>query len=297
MTVLAFDVGGTQLRGALCDDAGRPLQRRAVPSPCHDPDALVQALLEQGRELLAAADGAPRAAALAIAGTVDRQAGSVGVSPSLGLHDVQLRAPLEAGLGLPVALVNDVNAAALAEARAVDCADLVALFVGTGVGTGAVSGGRLVQGQRGMAAEGGHFIWRPDGLACPLGCRGCFEAYLGGESLARRARAAGVAEDTAGLLAAARAGDAAAEALVEDARQALAALTTLLVNIFDPQRLVLGGGVARRWPELLDVARAAVAANPLGNGRRELPVEPARLTDDAGLVGAAHAALDLAAAG
>ncbi|MCB9899430.1 MAG: ROK family protein [Planctomycetes bacterium] len=288
--VAAFDVGGTHLRAALVDRDGNVLARERVPSPRHDGPKLRALVRDVARELARAQKVELAALGLAIAGTIDLRRGMVRVSPSLDLHDLSLAEPLEEALGCPVVLVNDVNAAALAEAHVRNCDDLAVILVGTGVGTGFVSSGRLVEGTHGMAGEGGHLIYRPDGEACPLGCKGCFESYLGGESLRRRALATSVAGDTPGLLAAWRAGDVNAAILMDDALAAMEGLVTLVVNAFDPARIVLGGGVVGACPELVQAAHRAIRTNPLGPGRTDLPVDEPRLVDDAGTLGAARLA-------
>jgi glucokinase len=289
--VLAFDVGGTHIRGALCDGSGALLARARVATPRGDAKALIAALVAVAQELTPREGVGPSGVGLAIAGMLDLPQGQLVLSHNLELAHVDLAAPLEAALGLPVSLVNDVNAAALGESWGLGCDHLVALFLGTGVGFGAVAGGRLVEGARGMAGEAGHLIYDPEGPECPAGCSGCYDATLGGEGLAREAQALNLATDTMGLLAAWRAGDTAATALVERALQAMTVLTRLVVNLFDPAMVVVGGGLATHLPELLAAAREGVAGNPIGAGRIELPVCAASLGDDAGLVGAARRAL------
>lgn len=288
--VVAFDVGGTHLRGALVTRDGRILARERTESPRHDGPRLRAVILQLARVLCRGSAVSPLAVGLAIAGTIDLRRGMVRVSPSLAVVDLVLADPLEEALGCPVAMVNDVNAAALAEAAAWKCADLAVLLVGTGVGTGFVAGGRLVEGTHGMGGEGGHLIFRPGGEPCPLGCRGCFESYLGGETLRRRALTTSVAGDTAGLLAAWRRGDVNAAILMDDALAAMEGLVTLIVNAFDPARLLLGGGVVDACPELVQAAHRAIRTNPLGPGRTDLPVDRPRLDSDAGLLGAARVA-------
>ena len=287
--VLAFDVGGTHLRGALVERGlvvGEPASCR---TPLGDGAALVAAIAGLGAELCARPGPPPLAVGLAIAGTLDTRAGLLRCSPNFGVQDLALSAPLQAALGLPVSLINDVNAAALGEARARGCDDLAAVLLGTGVGTGFVSGGHPVLGHRGMAGEGGHLIHDPAGEPCPAGCRGCFEAHLGGAALGRAAAAAGLGDCSADLLAAWRAGDERARPAVTRALDAARALACLIVNAFDPQVIVFGGGLGSAFPEALAAAREGVAGNPLGSGRRDVPVEPNRLGDRAGLLGAAAA--------
>jgi glucokinase len=294
MTVLAFDVGGTHLRSAFVGEDGRLASRRDVRTPTASPAAFLEGLIREGRAQLDAATSPVLAVGLAMAGYTDTRTGRVYDSPSIGISDALVGPPLQEALGLPVRLVNDVNAAAYAEAQAAGCADLVALLVGTGVGTGFVSGGTLVEGVRGMAAEGGHAIWRAGGPPCPAGHAGCYQAYLGGAALAARARAAGLDADASLLFARWRAGDARAAPLVQDACDALAALCRLLVTLLDPERIVLAGGVALNTPELIEAARAAVDPHPLAPAAGAVPVLLASLGEDAGLLGAASLARRLA---
>lgn len=290
--VLAFDVGGTQLRGAMLDAEGRLVERRAVPTPRSSPEDLAQAIAQLGRSLVESSTTPVAAAAVAMAGTIDRAAGLVRTWPTAGFTDFDVTSALGRELDLPVALVNDVNAAALGEAQAAGCDELAALFLGTGVGTGFVSGGRLLEGQRGMAGEGGHLPFRP-GVACPAGCDGCIEAYLGGDALERRATAAGWPARAPQILEAWRTGEQPASALMDDALASLCALVSITVNLMDPERIVLGGGLGLRCPEMLEAAVRTVRELPLGNGRRDLPVEAARLGDEAGLIGAGRLARGL----
>ena len=294
VSVLAFDVGGTHLRSARVEADGRLVSRRDRPTPVESREAFVAALVEEGRAQLAAAPARPAAVGLAMAGYTDTASGRVFNSPSLGLRDALVGPPLQAALGLPVRLVNDVNSAALAEASVAGRRDVVAILVGTGVGTGFVTSGTLVEGHRGMAAEGGHAIWRPDGPACPAGHRGCYQSFLGGAALALRAREAGLDVDAAGLVALWRRGDRRATALMDDAVQSLAALCRLLVTLLDPELIVLAGGVTLATPELLEAARRAVDPHPLAEAAGAVPVELSRLGEDAGLIGAALLARNLA---
>jgi len=289
--VLAFDVGGTQLRSALVDTGGVLLARRARRTPVTSAEDLVAALIAEAqahsRDCKQRGDRAPSAVGVAMAGYTDTARGLVHESPSLGLHRAEISAPLRAATGLPVRLVNDVNAAAVAEAAALGSRDLVALFIGTGVGGGFVCDGRLLEGHRGMAAEVGHAIWRPDGPPCNAGHAGCFQSFLGGAALAQRAAAAGLPGETAALVAAWRAGDPRAAVLMQDACDALAALCKLLVTLLDPADMVLSGGVGRSVPEFLAVARAACDPHPLAPSAAPVTVHTSRLGDDAGLLGAA----------
>jgi glucokinase len=295
VNVLAFDVGGTQLRSALVDASGALSSRRRTATPAHDPAALLARLVDEARAHTAGSGASPAAIGLALAGMVEPRAGQVRFAPSVGLIEVPLGLQLADALQCPVRLVNDVNAAAVAEASVRGAADLVALFIGTGVGAGWLSSGTVVEGHHGMAAEGGHIPFRPDGPRCPAGHVGCIEAYLGGASLAARARDAGLPPTTAGLVQAWREGDPRAVPILDDACAALSTLLVTLVTLLDPQTIVLGGGVLAGTPELLDVARAALSRHPLVESAGPVPVQEARCGDDAGLLGAAQLARQLIA--
>jgi len=295
--VLAFDVGGTNLRSVLCDAEGRLTDRRERATPHGSCEALVAALAEEGRAQLAAAraaGGSPRVAGLAIAGFTDTARGLIHLAPNLGLRAAPVGPALQKALGIPVRLVNDVNAAAVAEAQACGVRDLVAIFVGTGVGGGFVCGGELVEGHHGMAAEIGHAIWRPGvGRRCGAGHDGCHEAFLGGACLAARAQEAGLPADTAALWEAARRGHAGARAITEDAHAAMGALCRLLVTLLDPEVVAVAGGLGTGVPELLAAARKACDPHPLDAHIGAVRVLPAATGDDAGLLGAAWLARGL----
>lgn len=290
--VLAFDVGGTHLRSVLVGADGAISNRNQRRTPNGSASALVEALAEAGKEQFAEArrrhGAAPHAAGLAIAGFTDTGRGLVHQAPNLGLHEALIGPPLADALGLPVRLVNDVNAAAVAEAHAFGVRDLVAIFIGTGVGGGFVCGGALVEGQHGMAGEIGHALWRPGaGPRCGAGHDGCFEAFLGGARLAVRARDAGLPADARALFRAARAGQPAARALVDDALSAMAALCRLLVTLLDPEVISVAGGVGLGEPEILQAGRAACDPHPLDADIGAVRVERAATREDAGLLGAA----------
>jgi len=289
--VLAFDVGGTHLRSALVDADGRIDSRRSRSTPRGSTEALVAALADEGLaqvETARTAGAAPRIAGLAIAGFTDTALGLIHLAPNLGLREARVGPGLQAALGLPVRLANDVNSAAMAEAHALGARDLIAIFVGTGVGGGFVCGGELVEGRHGMAAEIGHASYRPGaGLRCGAGHDGCFEAFLGGACLGARARATGLPDDVGALWAAARGGHAAARAITGEAEAAMGALCRLLITLMDPEVISVAGGVGTAVPELHAAARAASDPHPLAPGIASVRVVRAATGDDAGLLGAA----------
>lgn len=232
-------------------------------------------------------------------------------APNLGWRDVPLAATLARTLGLPVVVENDVRAAAWGEFRSGAGrgeGSLVAVFVGTGLGSGAVLGGRLWRGAGNAAGEVGHTQVVPDGLPCRCGRRGCLEQYVSGNGFQRRFAAAladgiptaladATGRDAERLTAsmverAAASGDRFATEVWRDAVRYLTLGVANYVTVVNPAVLVLGGGVIETVPALFDtVARDALELTTV-LARRSLRIERARLGDWSGVVGAAALAAD-----
>jgi glucokinase len=224
---------------------------------------------------------------------------------------MELRRLLHERTGLPTIVDNDANAAAWAEAcfgAGAGGGDLVLLTVGTGIGGGLVLDGRLHHGEHGFGGELGHLIVAPDGDRCACGNIGCLEAMASGSTLGRLGREAAAADpggrlaalaEAAGapvtgevVFAAALEGDKVALSMFERIGHWLGVGIASLVTIFDPDLVVVGGGVAATGDLLLAPARASFDRYVHGRAHRDLPpVVPTRLGDDAGLVGAATLAL------
>jgi glucokinase len=245
---------------------------------------------------------------IGIASMVDRS-GRLVEAPNLHVEGFPLRQRLADVVEGPVTVVNDASAACLAEARvgaAADHADVVLLTVGTGVGGGAMVGGRPVLGAHGMATEFGHMIVAEGGRRCPCGSHGCLEAYASGraighvaaERLAEGRTSAALARepviDGVAVTRAARDGDPLAVEVIREAGFWLGVGIAGLVNALDPGIVLVGGGAGQALAEwLLPAARSAAEPRVLGHGRRPVtPVTAAALGDEAGVVGAALLALD-----
>lgn len=276
MTTAGLDVGGTKVAGvalarrdaggAAREGAERILARIHRPHAIAGPDSLVDALEAAVRDLdaqLAAAGEPPiEAVGLAIAAWLTRDREVVTWAAHLGVRDFALRAALSARLRMPVTIDNDANGYLVGEAevgaaRGAHSSILIAL--GTGVGGAYVADGRPLIGAHGLAGELGHVTVDEHGPVCSCTARGCIESYAGGNALARDAAAveAAVALAPDGrptaehLAAAARAGDAAAIALMERAGWAVAAGLRRLLPAFDPEVVVLGGRVLLECTDLL----------------------------------------------
>ncbi|MFE1753560.1 ROK family protein [Streptomyces anandii] len=301
--VAALDIGGTKIAGALVDGRGNILVRaqRATPAQ-EDGDTVMRAV----QEVLGDLTGSPlwgRATALGIgsAGPVDASAGTVSPVNVPGWRDYPLveRARAAAG-GLPVELIGDGVAITAAEhwqgaARGHDNA--LCMVVSTGVGGGLVLDGRLHPGPTGNAGHIGHISVDLEGDPCPCGSRGCVERIASGPNIARRALEDGWRPgpdgdaSAAAVAAAARAGDPVALASFERAARALAAGIAATATLVEIDIAVIGGGVGKAGDVLLEPLRKALGDYATLSFVRRLTVAPAQMGTDAGLVGAAAAAL------
>jgi glucokinase len=305
---MGIDVGGTKIAAGVVDEAGKVVARRQIATAATHPTAIVAGIVKVVQELIAAA---PKVTAIGIgaAGLIDGEKGIVLSAPNIAWENVQLRAMVSDRLKLPVVIDNDANVAALGEAAygaGKGYGDQILLTIGTGVGGGIVIGGEIYRGAHGMGAELGHMIVDASGSAvCACGNHGCLEAMASGNSIGRRARervsepgAKGVLElagqksvDITGELVgeAAKAGDVWALEIIAETGRWLGVGIASLVNIFDPDVVIVAGGAAAGTGELLlEPAREAAAGLIIGHEWRALPpVVPAVLGYDAGLVGAA----------
>ncbi|MCD5346363.1 ROK family protein [Agromyces sp. S2-1-8] len=299
--VLAFDVGGTDTKSGLVDASGRVLGLRRTPTPldAHDPaGAIARSFAELADALRADAPGVvPVAVGVSVPGLVDEVAGIGIFSSNLGWRDAPIRDLAEGALGLPVAFGHDVRAAGDAEhrlgaARGYD--DAVVLAIGTGIASSILIGGRPYAGG-GYAGEFGHSLADPAGERCACGAIGCLETIASAGAIARR-YATATGRPVAGaraVLAAASAGDATARGIWDDAIEALAQALARLVANLAPEAVVIGGGLSQAGPALFDPLGDRLDAL-LSFHRRPVLVR-ASLGDDAGLLGTALAARDLAA--
>jgi glucokinase len=292
LDVVGLDVGGTKIAaGAM---VGGELGERIVsPTPQTGPDAVIAALeaaVESVRTPSLAAVG------IGIPSIVEWQTGRVRTSVNITLADVHLREVLEERLGVPVFVDNDANVAALAEASEgarIVVRHLVILTVGTGVGGGIVVNHRVYRGATGAAAELGHTLIAADlrGGAPPSAPRpphpGSLELEASGRALGRLAAAHGFADGRAVVLAA-RAGDETARGVVTTLGQRLGIGVANVITTFEPDVVVLGGGVAEAAGELLLEPAVATARRFLIPGVGEhTEIRLARYGNDAGVRGAA----------
>jgi glucokinase len=302
---IGVDVGGTKIAAGLVDAEGNLLARTRRESPL-ERVALFEAIVGVVADLGPDAAGAP--VGVGAAGFVDADRSTVLFAPNLPWRQEPLGAALAHRLGRAVVVENDANVAAWAEARfgaGVGHRHMALVTVGTGVGGGLVIDGQLVRGGYGVAAEFGHLPLVPNGVVCGCGQYGCWEQYAGGHALERRGRdvvRSGVPE-AAALIAAcggapdelhgpaitrlAADGDPAATDLVTELGDWLGVGLAALAAVLDPTCFVIGGGLSAAGDLLLAPARRTFARRlPAGPNRRAAAVIPARLGNDAGMIGA-----------
>lgn len=296
--MIGVDVGGTKMNAALVDEQGalEGAVTRQTPTGSQDEFlAGLTGLVEEMRDNRAAALG------LGLPSTIDQHGGRAVSSVNIPLADVGVRGLMEQRFGLPVAIDNDGNAAAIAEWKVGagrGTRDMIMLTLGTGIGGGLILGGKPFRGASGSAAELGHMVLQYGGPRCQGTCQGTghFEMLASGRAADDAAkRLLGGDASGAELVEAAREGDAeCVEALAEIGRRLGAGIASL-VNIFEPERVVLGGGFGQSWELLIGPAREVVAREALPPGRDTVRIVPAELGPRAGLVGAgfvAYEALD-----
>ncbi len=287
---LGVDVGGTKILAGVVDREGTVERREERLTPHSSQQELLEALDEVVEKLLG---DDVAALGFGLPSTIDQRAGRVVASVHIPLHGVDFRDRMRDRFRLPVGLDNDANAAAIAEWRlgaARGASFVVMLTLGTGIGGGLILGGQPYRGWTGAAAELGHIVLDYGGRPCGEGCagHGHFEALAAGKVADEAARRRfGEGADARRLVAEARAGDQGArEDLAEIGRRLGAGLGSL-VNIFDPEVIVLGGGFAEADELVLDPARETLAVEALPPGRDHVRVEWAELGPDAGMIGSA----------
>jgi glucokinase len=299
--VLGVDVGGTKVavagvRGVSAHNGvEHPTVTDSTEALLDGLEATVRRVIEQ--------TGEPEAIGVGVPSQIVYETGTVETSVNIPLAGVPLREELGKRFGVPVFVDNDANCAALAEAHILGEHDLVMLTLGTGVGGGVVTRGLTFRGAKGLGAELGHFTLNPDGPPCPGNCpnRGCIEAYCSGQALERDATE--LAQDKPGsrlseligengrvegrdLVEAAEAGDPDAVLVFENFARMLGVAIAGYVNVFEPDRLAIGGGLSRASHLFLDRAEREAASRALPALWRRVNIALAQGGADAGVIGA-----------
>jgi len=308
---IGIDLGGTSIQAAAVRGGEVLASDKTKTRPDEGVDAVIDRIVGAANAVRDDLDEPEAVAGLCIGapGTIDVARGVVRTAPNLGWTDVALGDRLSEALGLPVVLDNDVNIGAVGEhvhGAGRGALDMAAIFVGTGIGGALIVDGHSHAGFRGAAAEFGHMVAVQGGRPCPCGREGCFEAYASKkamESIVREKIEQGrqsivleIMEDkgkdrmTSSVIEAAlEADDAVMIEVVHEARIHLGFLTANIVNAFDPQVVVFGGGVVERLGhDFVDPIAVEARGHFLQRkGAEEVKIVPAALGDHAGTVGAA----------
>ncbi|ASR35389.1 glucokinase [Prauserella marina] len=306
MLTIGIDVGGTSVRAGVVDERGVLLDSARAATPGGE-KALEDAIAGVVERLRRRHDVG--AVGLAVAAFVRPDRRSVMFAPHLAWRSAPVADRICSRVGLPVTLEHDANAATVAEhrfgaARGASVVTLVA--IGTGIGVGLLLDGTTFRGAHGVAPELGHLCVVPDGRACPCGKRGCWERYCSGTALAAttvellagyHGRPTSLAREAAAdpgsitgrrVAAAAREGDPVAVRAVAELARWLGQGLALVADVYDPEVIVIGGGVSESAPLFLDEAREHYAAALTGASHRPLArVRTAQLGDETAIVGAA----------
>ncbi len=313
---LGIDIGGTKTMIALADRRGNLVARSRKSSKRLEegPEAYIAELIAHARELVAGSGFSEPIEAIGVGcgGPLDRETGVI-LSGSVlpGWHNVPLRRQIEDAFGVPVNLDNDATAAGFGEAvfgAGKGFRDLAYFTVSTGIGGGVIIGGKPYRGANGNAGEFGHQTLDPEGRPCACGKRGCLQAYASGTSIGERAREMAAREPTRMLelaggrieritaetaAEAARLGDPVAIRLWEDTGRYLGHGVSNVINLLNPQRVILGGGVTKAGELLFGPVRRYAARWTMPELFQAVEIVPAALGDDVGICGAIALAMEM----
>lgn len=309
--VIGVDLGGTNLRTAILSPDGNILDRHKEATHAADGwEKVVARLIEnikrqrknaiqQGFDVAAVGVGAP--------GVIQTDKGIVVKSPNFpDWNNLPLRDQLEKTVGIPVFLENDANAAALGEqwrGAGRGIRSMILLTLGTGVGGGIILDNKIWHGADGMAGEIGHMTLIPDGRPCTCGNTGCLEMYSSARGIVQSFREAlgktsggvpGQLEQISSeqIYEAAGAGNEIAVRVMKDMGRMLGIGIASLINIFNPERIVVGGGVKDAWPLFIGATREEIMKRAFAVPAKRTEIVPSELGDDAGMVGAAAVAFE-----
>lgn len=302
---IGIDLGGTKMLLGVLDGDSKTVWESRERSAGESQAELVELLVREVEEARAAHPGV-KAVGMGIPATIDHEKGLAMTAVNLPIADLPIRDLVRERTGLPAFVDNDANVAALAEHQfgaARGTRNAVMLTIGTGIGGGLILDGEIYRGSTGAGAELGHVVIQMDGPACQGNCpnHGCVEALASGTALGREGLAAAESHPESALgrlhsegepvggravTLAAQDGDEVAIAVFELIGTRLGVALASFANIFEPETIVIGGGVIAAGDLLLDPARREMEARALPPMKR-IPVVAAQLGEDAGMIGAA----------
>ena len=311
MYYIGIDLGGTNIAAGIVSEDGKIVKKASIPTPSMDDYVVVaKAMLELSKKLVSetgiSADDV-KAVGIGCPGSIDYEKNEISYSNNLRFSKAPIAKEFQKGWDIPVVLENDANAAAFGEyiASGNGCSVFVALTLGTGVGGGVVINGKIFRGANGAGAELGHSTLIHDGLSCTCGKKGCLECYASATALINQTTEA-IKNNPESLMVklandygkvngrvafdAAKQGDEAAKKVVDQYIKYVADGIVSMVNIFQPEKLVVSGGISNEGEYLMKPIREYVEKYDYNRHFTRVKVEPAVLLNDAGIIGAALAA-------
>ncbi len=307
--ILGIDLGGTSIKSGLLDLQGNIVLKQEMPTKAEEgPEAIADRISKLVVELQLEAEVSDQdilAVGMGVPGQIDCRTGCVMRSGNLRWENVYIVDLVKKRVNFPVFMENDATTAALGEkwcGAGKQAVNFVMITIGTGIGGGIIIDGKAYRGTLGMAGEIGHMIIEPGGKQCSCGNKGCLEAYTSAAAILKMARTE-LQQEGASLLAtnpdftvkdlfaAAQQGDKVALKIVDKTAYSLGIGIASLVNIFNPELIVIGGGVSRAGDILFEPVRRYAAENWLVAPGAIVQIVPAQLGNDAGVIGAAAIAL------
>jgi glucokinase len=302
---LGIDLGGTGIKFALVDEEGRVIKSTKVSTPYKSEPVDVVALMAAQAKILLGSQTRIKGIGVGTAGDVDPKTGSVRLSPNLNWRNVPLKQLIARRLKYRINVENDANVAAWAayvvEAKR-KIKNLLCVTVGTGVGGGLIIDGKLYRGATGSAAEIGHITLFPEGVPCPCGNHGCLERYVGARAMAQEARRrleGGASSRLPQLVQndlskispfilqqAARQGDKLAQHLWQQVGERLGIGLAGLINVINPEWIVLAGGLSRAGQLLLKPVRDTILKRSFQTPAQAAKLVISKLDQSLGVVGA-----------
>lgn len=310
---IGVDLGATKIEIGVVGEDGRIHNQKRIDTNAEaGPEEVEKKILSEIKDVIRNEKISILGIGIGVAGQVDPENGIVIFAPNLKWTHFPLKSRVEKALNIPTCVINDVRAITLAEWRygaGKECDDLLCVFIGTGIGSGVVNGGKLLNGSSNTYGEVGHMTINLNGPLCTCGKQGCFEIYAGGWGIAMQAIEAikkdqsqklsqylisavgGVVEDITAkiVIDAYRKKDPLAENVMIDVQKALIAGLSSLVNLYNPKRLILGGGIIEGIPNVIDMIDSGIRKNALKAATQSLQVVKSQLGKEVGVIGSAAA--------
>lgn len=291
---VGVDIGGSKICVVTMSESGKVIKEFSFPTKVlSNPKPVIHDIVEHIKKLKLNL----HSIGIGVAGQVDTSTGLVHFGPNLDWHNVSLGTLFENEFKVTVKVFNDVRAGTYAEWKfgaGKNAKDMVCLLIGTGIGGGIVSGNHLLTGASNTAGELGHIIVNLDGPACTCGSSGCMEALASGWALAKQAQQAGAEAHWktnrvtgATVIEKYRQGDPIALEVINNAKKALIAGATSIVNALNPERFIIGGGIVEGIPEIIDWIDQGVREHALAAALEPLTVLPCRFGKNGVAIGAA----------